>query len=202
MQRQILILPFVFLFFCSAIEAQSIFSFGVKAGANFSTFTGEGADGSDALIAPHGGGLVNFAATNAEGFFKYVVQAEILYSMQGVKSGNDKTTLSYINVPIMVQRYIDASGFYIETGPQAGFLIGAKQKVDGSKTDIKSELKTFDFSVNFGLGYRFNQGIGIGARYGLEITPINKSGSGHDFKNAVISAGLFYEFGSRSWDYQ
>ena len=136
------------------------------------------------------------------GFFKYVVQAEILYSMQGVKSGNDETTLSYINVPIMVQRYIDASGFYIETGPQAGFLIGAKQKVDGSKADIKSELKTFDFSVNFGLGYRFNQGIGIGARYGLGITPINKSGSGHDFKNTVISAGLFYEFGSRRWDYQ
>ncbi len=202
MQRQILILPFVFLFFCSAIEAQSIFSFGVKAGANFSTFMGEGADGSDALIAPHVGGLVNFAATNAEGFFKYVVQAEILYSMQGVKSGNDKTTLSYINVPIMVQRYIDASGFYIETGPQAGFLIGAKQKVDGSKTDIKRELKTFDFSVYFGLGYRFNQGIGIGARYGLGITPINKSGSGHDFKNTVISAGFFYEFGNRRWDYQ
>ena len=124
MQKQILILPFVLLYFCLSLDAQSIFSFGVKAGANFSTFSGKGAEGSDALIAPHAGGLVNFAATNADGFFKYVVQAEILYSMQGVKSGNDKTTLSYINVPIMVQRYIDASGFYIETGPQAGFLIG------------------------------------------------------------------------------
>src|SRR5262245_10244018 len=127
MQKKILILPFVLLFFCSAIHAQSIFSFGARAGANYSTFMGEGADGSGALIGPHAGGLVNFAATNAEGFFKYVAQAEILYSRQGAKSGNDKTTLSYINVPIMVQRYIDASGFYIETGPQAGFLIGAKQ---------------------------------------------------------------------------
>ena len=202
MQKKILILPFIFLSFCLSIDAQPIINFGAKAGVNYSTFMGEGADASGALIGPHAGGLVNFAATNDQGFFKYVVQAEILYSMQGAKSGNDKTALSYINVPIMVQRYIDASGFYIETGPQAGFLITAKQKVDGSQTDVKSELKTFDFSVNFGLGYRFKQGIGIGARYGLGITPINKSESWYDFKNAVISAGLFYVFGSNKWDYQ
>lgn len=202
MQKQILILSFVFLYFCLSLDAQTNFSFGVKAGANFSTITGEGMEGSDALIAPQAGGLVNIAAANAEGYYKFVVQAEILYSMQGVKSGNDKTSLSYINVPIMIQRFINASGFYLETGPQAGFLIGAKQTVDGSKTDVKSELKTFDFSVNFGLGYQSKKGIGIGARYGLGITPINKTASSYDLKNAVISAGLFYVFGSRRWDYE
>jgi hypothetical protein len=119
--------------------------------------------------------------------------------MQGAKSGDDKTTLSYINVPVMIQRYIKSTGFYFETGPQFGFLISAKDKVNGTETDVKSELKTFDFSLNFGLGYRFNSGLGVGARYGLGITPINKSG--YDANNAVISGGIFYIFGSNDSSY-
>ena len=160
---------------------------------------GEGTEGSDALIGPHAGGLVNYSSTNDEGFLKNALQAEILYSMQGAKSGDDKTTLSYINIPIMIQRYIASSGFYIETGPQLGFLISAKQKLNGTETDIKGDSKTFDFSFNFGLGYKHNSGIGINARYGLGVTSVTSNG--YDINNAVLSAGLFYIFGSNNSNY-
>ena len=199
MQKKILILPFVLLLFNSSLLAQATFSFGVKGGVNFSTLMGEGAEGSDALIGPHAGGLVNYSSTNDEGFLKNALQAEILYSLQGAKSGDDKTTLSYINIPIMIQRYIASSGFYIETGPQLGFLISAKQKLNGTETDIKGESKTFDFSVNFGLGYKHNSGIGINARYGLGVTSVTSNG--YDINNAVLSAGLFYVFGSNNSNY-
>ena len=95
----------------------------------------------------------------------------------------------------MVQRYIASSGFYIETGPQLGFLLSAKEKAAGIETNIKSQLKKIDFSWNVRLGYKFNSGIGINARYGLGLTTINSTG--YDIRNAVISAGLYYIFGSK-----
>jgi len=196
--QKVITLPVVLLLFNFIVRAQPIISFGAKAGANFSTFMGE-VEGSEALIGPHVGGLVSFAGTNDEGFLKNVFQAEVLYSMQGAKSGDDKTTLSYINVPVMIQRYIKSTGLYFETGPQVGFLISAKDKVNGDETDVKSQLKGFDFSLNFGLGYRFNSGFGLGARYSLGVTPVNKSG--YDAHNAVISGGIFYIFGSNDSSY-
>ena len=198
MRNKILILPFVLLFFNASIRAQAVFVFGVKGGANFSTFMGADAESADGLIGPYAGGLVNYSSSNDEGFLKNALQAEILYSMQGAKSGDDKTTLSYINIPIMVQRYIASSGFYLETGPQLGFLISAKQKVGGTETDIKSESKTFDFSFNFGLGYKHNSGLGINARFGLGVTSVTSNG--YNVNNAVISAGLSYIFGSNYSD--
>jgi hypothetical protein len=196
MQKKIFIVSVSFLL-CSVLvlNAQVTVNFGAKAGANFSTFLGEDAPNASALTGPHVGGLANISFGGDEGFITYAIQPEIFYSMQGAKSNSEKTTLSYINLPIMVQRYIASSGFYIETGPQIGFLISAKQEIGGVKTDIKDQTKSIDFSLIVGLGYKFYSGLGINARYGLGITSVSSNSS--DIRNAGISAGLFYVFGSR-----
>ena len=139
--------------------------------------------------------FVHFGVLSNKKELVYAIQSEIFYSIQGSKADNDKVSLSYINIPIMVQRYIASSGFYIETGPQLGFLLSAKEKAAGIETNIKSQLKKIDFSWNVRLGYKFNSGIGINARYGLGLTTINSTG--YDIRNAVISAGLYYIFGSK-----
>ena len=54
MQKKILTASF--LFFILSIHAQPIINFGVKGGANFSTFLGADAPSASALIAPHAGG--------------------------------------------------------------------------------------------------------------------------------------------------
>lgn len=184
-----------FLFCSFTLQAQVNVNFGLKGGANFSTFTGSEAPEASALKGPHFGGLAQITiGQDEEGFLSYALQPEIFYSMQGAKFGEQKTVLSYVNVPVMIQRYVASSGFYLETGPQVGFLVTAKAKVDGVSADVKSEMKSVDFALNLGLGYKFGSGFGINARYSAGLTSLDKNGS--DVKNGTISAGLFYVLGS------
>lgn len=192
MKLELAILIFCILFTSSSF-AQIDVSFGVKGGANLSLFLGEDAGETTFLTSPHLGGLAQFTlGENNEGFITYAFQAEAFYSMQGAKEGSDKTTLSYLNIPLLVQRYFGGSGFYIETGPQVGFLLSAKTKDANGTIDIKSQSKAVDFALNVGFGYKFNSGIGINARYSNGITSVTSIG---DIKNATLGFGLFYIFG-------
>jgi hypothetical protein len=180
--------------------AQPIIGFGLKAGGNLATVTGS--DVGDVSLLPGGyaGGIARFSWSNDRGIVSFVIQPELFYSMQGAKyQGSLKNRISYLNFATVVQRHIASSSFYIETGPQVGFLLSAKIKSSGgASSDIKDELKPIDFSILAGAGYKFLNGIGIHARYALGITSIDKEG--FDVHNAVISAGLFYVFGGRGED--
>lgn len=173
-------------------NAQLRFNFGAKAGANIATLIGDDETIYDILTAAHVGGLARLSATNENGVPIFAIQPELNFSMQGSKIGDSKITLSYLQLPIMVQRYIAGSGFYIETGPQISLLLAAKYKEEGVSLDIKEGLKKIDFGANFGLGYLLNNGVGIHARYGLGLTSISSEGT---LRNSVISFGLFYVFG-------
>jgi hypothetical protein len=80
--------------------------------------------------------------------------------MEGAKEEEDdvklKLNLNYINVPVLLQ--FNSSGFIAETGPQLGFLIGAKSKVEfddeEEEEDIKDEFETINLSWAIGLGYK------------------------------------------------
>ena len=190
------VFPFFFVLFLIPflIHAQSTIRPGIKGGVNLSTFIGTEASEASALIGPHIGGLAQITlGENDEGFLSYALQPELFYSMQGAKADDGKVTLSYINLPVMIQRYIASSGFYIETGPQVGFLLSAKSKFEGTSEDIKSQMRSIDFALNFGLGYKLVSGIGISARYSLGAT--SNANDDSDIHNATISFGLFYVFG-------
>jgi len=187
---------FIFVSFSSS--AQSAVNFGVKGGVNLSAFLGDDANTNSFLTGPHFGGLARVAlGENEEGFMQYVCQAEALYSVQGAKDETGKTTLSYLNVPLMIQRYLWSSGFYLETGVQVGFLLSAKTKDAEGTTNVKSQLKPVDVALNFGLGYKFNSGVGINARFSNGLTSVS---SGYNVKNATIGLGLFYILGKKNDD--
>lgn len=168
---------------------------GAKGGVNFSNITNSDMDSKTGF---HIGVL-------AEAFLgeQFSIQPEIIYSSQGAKLKNDNSSLKlnvdYINVPIMAKYYV-ADGFNIQAGPQFGFLTKAEWKGEfggiSATEDIKDSLESFDFGVNFGLGYELPVGVFFDARYNLGLTKVNKESiSGEDDgKNSVFQVSVGYKF--------
>lgn len=193
MTKLIFLATFLVVYIAST-NAQDV-RFGVKAGANLSDVASDTYD-SKQLISFHLGGVMEALFTE-----KISLQTEILYSEQGFKTEavNEKTTykLSYINVPFMVKYYV-AEGFFLEAGPQIGFLNSAKiitESDDNSDTeDIKEGLRSNDVCLNFGVGYQLKNGWNIGARYNWGISNITKDQLNQNLKNRVLQISVGYLF--------
>lgn len=180
------------LFLLSVAGYSQFVVFGAKAGLNLATVTGN--DYNDAAFHPsfHVGATANFLVNE-----NFTVQPEVLYSGKGVKDGSFGTVnLGYINVPVLLQ-YKTPSGFFLETGPQIGFLISAKRKNNGANADIKNELKSTDYAWVGGLGYKSTMGIGASARFDYGFANIANAGI---VRNKTILISIFYVFGSVSQD--
>ncbi len=179
-------------------------SFGIKAGASLSSFTGNGVEGAQALWGFHAGLVGNFAVND---FFS--VQPEVLYSMKGAKhdettSGiqeKDRIRLHYIDVPILA--HFNAGGLFFEVGPQIGFNVAANSHSEATgyasiDQDIKDRIKTADFGYVGGLGYQLANGPGIGLRYNGSFTDIQKGNTSSDAtRNSVFQLYLTYMFGKK-----
>jgi hypothetical protein len=179
---------------CSFAAANAQIQFGIKAGANFSTFTGDGVDGAKTKIGFHGGAFVGVPL-----FSTFSLQPELVYSDQGYKVKEDefsgKLNAEYLNIPVLF-KYNNPSGFFAQTGPQLGFLLSAKAKADGESTDLKDQFKSTDFSWAVGIGYLIKSvNVGIDARYNIGLSNVAKSSGDGSAKNSVFQVGLFYVFG-------
>jgi len=174
--------------------------FGVKAGPQLTNIVGDDFDDSDSKFGFIAGGYANIRFSEQLAF-----QPEALYSLQGTKGevmGTDVTTnLSYINIPLMMKWYA-YEGLNFEFGPQVGFNVGSKVKVDGSGTELVDgdydfdevygeSPETVDFGLNIGAGYELPMGLNFGVRYSLGLTDIVKDTDG---KNSAISLGIGYTF--------
>jgi hypothetical protein len=134
-------------------------------------------------------------------FKSFLLQPEISYSGQGastVLSGESLTTsYNYLNFPVLF-KYQQSSGFFAETGPQIGFLLGANEKGGYQGTvDLTNEIQPIDFSWAFGIGCKFKKpDIGFDVRYNLGLTNTEEGGTYVNgvAKNSVFQIGLFYMF--------
>lgn len=175
-----------------AVQAQNV-KFGVKGGLNISKLTDT--DGSKALAGFHAGGLVNIGLDKS-----WAIQPELVYSTQGTKAersvlwltSSNTVKVNYINVPVMVQ-YSIVPEFYLEAGPQVGFLTAAKVKSGDVTVDIKDNMQSVDFGLGFGFGYKFDMGLGVNARYNFGLTKVYDSDQVNS-KNSVAQVGVFYTF--------
>src|SRR3954447_8000601 len=138
--------------------------FGIKAGVNLAEMRANGyASGtqptSEMKTSMNGGFFYN-APLGTGGL---AIQPELVYSGQGGKMStptmgttpatNSEQDLSYINLPIMLQ-WKAPCGFFVETGPQAGYLIRGKLETGTTgNTDNKDQFDHFDFSWGAGLGF-------------------------------------------------
>jgi opacity protein-like surface antigen len=187
MKKVVLTAAAVFAF--GFANAQDV-KFGVKGGLNVATLTGD-VDDASSKVGFHVGGFAEIKVSD-----KFAVQPELLFSTQGAKSDGDGTlNLSYVNIPVMAKFYV-ADAFSLEAGPQIGFLTAAKVKRGGESVDIKDELKSVDFGLNFGAGYNLTENLSAGLRYNLGLSDVFKTEGGEDFKskNSVFSVSLGYKF--------
>jgi len=201
-----------FLFICALfavvnMSAQNI-KFGVKGGLNISNESGNESignyiseDSHKTKTGFHVGAVANYRITS-----KFGVEVDLMYSMQGYKdkltveaeqmlSGENFTVTShYINIPIAAKFY-PVGNFYVECGPQMGFLLSKKGKLENWENDnpfTSDANKKFDFGLFGGLGYEFDNGLLVEARYVHGLTDTMKKVSGHKNRNFQISIGYLF----------
>lgn len=203
------------LFLGAAIAMSSLTfaqQFGVKGGMNVSSLSDDATlSDQESKIGFNAGVFMN--APIAENFS---IQPELIYNNLGSKvylsevDVNGTTYrneyarhLDYITVPVMFQ-YNATPNFYLEAGPQFGFLVNAKDKFKNStngSTDNativaldKDNFNTFDFGIGLGAGYYFTPNLGLTARYTAGLSDIMKDNPGDSVKNNVFQVGLAYKF--------
>lgn len=161
--------------------------FGVKGGVNIANLNVENGVDYNARTSFHAGALAHLHITP-----NFAIQHELFFSGQGGKDGADRLRLGYLNSPLLAQ-YMTGFGLRFETGPQIGFLLGAKEKNGNTETAIRDQLRPVDFSWAFGTGYLFpGTGIGIDARYNVGINNIHDAPG--TIQNRVFSLGMFYQW--------
>ena len=173
------------------LKAQTHVELGLKAGLNVATLSTSDNSNIDPRISAYFGGLAHIHISK-----EFAIQPEVLFSGQGAKStvGNvvNKANLNYIQVPVLLQ-YMVGTGFRLETGPQVGFLVSAKEKAGDVTVDVKNSYKKTDFAWVFGAGYLTSSGVGFDARYNLGLSKINDDNH-PKISNRVFSVGVFYQF--------
>lgn len=169
------------------VHAQNI-NIGTKIGLNSYTINNDNNSDFDSRIGIHAG-LLGHIHLNSD----FALQPELVYSMQGAKSGNNELKLDYINIPVLVQYMFD-NGFRLQAGPQLGLLINAKSENNNSSNDLKDDFKSVDAGLSFGVGYVHPPtSFGIDARYNLGINDISES-SNVESTNRGFQIGIFYLF--------
>ena len=182
--KKILLLAVVTVLGFANVTAQEI-KFGAKGGLNFANISGDNTEGTDVVTAFNFGVMSEIPISE-----KFSFQPELMYSGQGYSFNDNTVALSYLNVPLMAKYYV-IKGLSVEAGPQIGFLLAAKNE----KTDVKDSFKTVDFGVNFGVGYKLDNGLNFGARYNLGLTDINNvDNSSSKNKNGVFQVSVGYFF--------
>jgi opacity protein-like surface antigen len=202
--KNVLFIAVVVLLGLGNVNAQEV-KFGAKVGLNSSNVTGESED-SDAKIGFNLGAFAEIILSD-----KFIFQPELLFSPQGasLEDSTDseayKQTIkaNYLNIPLLI-KYGITDKFALEFGPQLGFLLSAKAKVeetfDGEtisiEQDIKDSFKSIDFGLNFGASFDVAENIMIGARYNLGLSDITDGEDSEHFKvqNAVFSFSVGYRF--------
>jgi len=172
-------------------------SFGVKAGVNFANL-----DTNEDISWDSKTGFNLGIFAELELSEKFIFQPELLFSTQGAKfeefGAEVKAMANYINIPLML-KFKAVDKFFIEAGPQIGFLTTAKTEItfDGEteEDDFKDESKSTDFSLNMGLSFDVMDKLSLGARYSLGLTNIiDDQEEDEEVKNKVFSFFVAYKF--------
>jgi len=122
--------------------------------------------------------------------------------------GNYELDFHYIGIPVMFQLHTGASGFFVEAGPQASFLVQGQEEPSASlnrpKVNLKKDerVKQLDFGAAAGVGYISRIGLGLNARYYHGFSNVYNSDNAvaterdKDLGTRSIQIGLVYHFGA------
>ena len=192
------------LFLGLSIAASSlVFSqqFGIKGGMNVSSISDDGYDDTKSKVGYYGGVFVNIPASES-----FSIQPEIIYNNLGseVKTNlySRKLNLNYITVPVMFQ-FKATPQFYLEAGPEFGFLVSADSKTTWNNSTSTAELdkdnfNNFNMGIGLGAGFDITKNVGINARYVAGFSDVTKPASDPSTnaknKNNTFQVGVNFKF--------
>ncbi len=195
-----------FLLVCIAfisVSIQAQWSLGGKAGINWSTINypwSKLGDHADYLSGFQGGIIATYQFNNY-----FDMQAELFYSARGytddefyltdesgaVISNTYTCRTHYLDIPVLV-KFFPCNGLNVQFGPQLGIGLSLSDKWKGINNDDYSIYRdsAVDFSLAFGLGYEFNFGVFVDARYTLGLTKtIREVVKGFQGRNISLAVG-------------
>jgi len=180
--RIVSIIGIVVLMLAVTVSAQSQVKFGIKAGANMATMSGDGWDDLETLrsvsvekkylMGMAGGLFVELPL----GTGVVSLQPEVLYVMKGAKAEvtedgetyTEKLKNDYLEVPVLIKYNFTTAGSakpFMFVGPVAAFNIASKIQVeDPPATD--STLGDFDIDNAKSLDFGLTIGAGLGLAMG------------------------------------
>lgn len=195
MGKRNLLLGLLFTVLAFSVNAQdATYKFGLKGGINYAKYTpditvvGVNVAEFNRKFGFYFGGFTNIKLSK-----KIKIQPEILFALQGSEIlqegfelrnsqneapviGNFRANVneSTIIVPITLQ-YFFTDDFYVEMGPQIGYIIDRKQTIKENIFDqfegfndvspLPSEYDKFDVGMNVGTGYKISNNFGINGRF-------------------------------------
>jgi hypothetical protein len=173
--------------------AQITMGYGVIAGVNVSTLSGNAGEGVSKNMRTGGtfGGFVSFLLSESLSF-----EPQILYSMEGVNlsATNEEGTvepelkIDMVRIPVLLRfGPVGTTGGYFIAGPSIGILTRAKFSVPGEPDqDLKDGLKKADAALLVGGGFTTARFL-IEARYTIGITDLNRVQGGEVNSSRVLS---------------
>ncbi len=163
MAHKLLVFCLIFSSLTFAQDQKKPAYLGVKLGGNLASISGDFSEQYNSRLSFHIGLTGELEINNT-----LQLVPEVLFSSIGAED----VILNYITVPLVV-RYYPVSNFYLETGPQAAFSVGAVRKVGSSNyfNDITNVNQT-DFGINLGLGFKTDTRVLLGLRYYFGLSNI------------------------------
>jgi Outer membrane protein beta-barrel domain len=196
--RKLLAAMVAVLLCCTATFAQTgkaKSALGFKAGMNVSTFR-TAVDYSD-FESSLKVGYVLGAFVEIPLKSRFVLQPEFLYSQMGSKGsssewGSVTFKYNYFSIPLLL-KYKVAKSFTVFAGPEADFLIRARQKDFFRTTTITNDIQDFDCGFTVGAEYWFSKSWVLGARYIHGINDVSLDDEGHTFFNQGLQVNVGYK---------
>jgi len=182
------------------LNAQKL-SFGVKAGANFSTVKTNDDDFNDERTMRttyHFGVVTNFTLARS-----FSLQPQLLLQGKGVslKHEDHKDKFKFTSLDIPVNFLYNNKGFFVGGGPNLGINLSGKLVAEDDPSEnttfkfgsADDEIKRMNLGVNLLAGYRTSKGIFVSANYLTDFTNWDNS-STDKWRNTLFGISIGYMF--------
>lgn len=182
--------------------------YGAKLGANISSLKFSDDEGMDlsSRISPLLGGFLEYGLSD-----KFALQGELVYSNEGGKFSADTyfdgmeepinvdytIKNSYLNIPLLA-KYKFGNGLSLQAGPQFGFLMSSKLKMEAGgeedEQDLKDDMESMNTSIALGAAYELESGLGFDLRYNMGLSNVMKDMGDETVKQNTLQISAFYKF--------
>ena len=198
MKKRFLFILLISLLVGLQTKAQTVSTFtmkvGPKVGLNLSTLNGTQDFENVSMKTSFNGGVVfnmrwgQRHLSSAFGTGIFGLQPEILFSMQGANVGGRPVNLNYLTVPVMLKFYATEC-FNIEFGPEFALLVSDPGTVNRKMFtyDLSNLNGGKDVSLAVGIGYDFDFGLSVNARYNYGLSELANN---LPWKNSVFQISL------------